>query len=58
MANKKCVCEIHDLEEGDTLYVFTSWDGGVGYEYIHDIKYCPVCGKKLSSGGQEGEVVI
>ncbi len=46
---KKCACEWHDLEKGDTLYVFTSWDGGVGYEYIRDIKYCPVCGKELPS---------
>ena len=35
------------LEDGDTLYADSHWDGGVGVDYICDIKYCPVCGRKL-----------
>lgn len=35
------------LEEGDTLYAHSEWDGGIGFDYIYDIKYCPVCGRKL-----------
>lgn len=41
------VCKNLDLENGDTLYSRADWDGGVGFEYICNIKYCPVCGKKL-----------
>ena len=45
--DKECVCKYHDLEKGDTLYICSSWDGGVQYEYIEDIQFCPVCGKEL-----------
>ena len=38
-------CENH--EEGDTLYDMSDWDGGIGFDYIRDIHYCPICGKKL-----------
>ena len=42
----KCqVCE--NLEFGDTLYVYSDWDGGIGFDYIRNIKYCPVCGRRL-----------
>ena len=44
---KECVCESEGLEKGDTLYVKRSWDGGIEFNYIPNIKYCPVCGKKL-----------
>ena len=44
---KECACNFHYLEQGDTLYVMSSWDGGIGFDYIHDIKFCPVCGNKL-----------
>lgn len=44
---EKCVCKEYGLEKGDTLYVSTSWDGGIGFDYIHHIKFCPVCGKEL-----------
>lgn len=44
---EKCFCEENDLEEGDTLYISSSWDGGIGFDYIRDIKFCPICGKKL-----------
>lgn len=44
---EKCVCREYGLEKGDTLYISTSWDGGIGFDYIHHIKFCPVCGKEL-----------
>lgn len=40
-------CQNH--EQGDTLYEPSDWDGGIGFDYIRDIKYCPLCGKKLDS---------
>lgn len=43
---KECrICE--NLEPGDRLYQSSSWDGGIGFDYIDDIEYCPVCGAKL-----------
>lgn len=39
------VCQ--DLEDGDTLYAYGTWDGGIEFNYIHNIHFCPVCGKKL-----------
>lgn len=36
------------LEDGDTLYAHSDWDGGIGFDYIRDIKYCPVCGRRLN----------
>ena len=43
---KECIlCQ--ELEPGDTLYKVSDWDGGIGYEYIRNIKYCPICGAKL-----------
>lgn len=33
--------------KGDTLYESSDWDGGIGFDYIRDIKYCPICGKEL-----------
>ena len=44
---KECVCETEGLERGDTLYVERSWDGGIEFNYIQPIKFCPVCGKEL-----------
>lgn len=45
---KKCpCCDYHGLESGDTLYIDASWDGGVGFDYIRDIRFCPICGKEL-----------
>ncbi len=40
-------CQNH--EQGDTLYEPSDWDGGIGFDYIRNIKYCPICGKKLNS---------
>lgn len=44
---EKCVCKERGLEKGDTLYISADWDGGIGFDYIHNIKFCPVCGKEL-----------
>ncbi len=45
--SKPCsFCEYH--EKGDTLYESSSWDGGIGFDYIRNIKYCPICGQRLS----------
>ena len=44
---EKCVCKDRGLEKGDTLYISADWDGGIGFDYIHNIKFCPVCGKEL-----------
>lgn len=44
---EKCVCEYYSLERGDMLYVSADWDGGIGFDYIRDIRFCPICGKEL-----------
>lgn len=36
-----------NLEKGDTLYQSSDWDGGIGFDYIRDIQYCPKCGRRL-----------
>lgn len=38
-------CRCH--EQGDTLYNWSDWDGGIGFDYIRDIKFCPICGREL-----------
>jgi len=43
-------------EEGDTLYESSDWDGGIGFDFIRDIKFCPICGSKLR--GEEEEKPI
>lgn len=44
--NSTCsFCRNH--EAGDTLYESSDWDGGIGFDYIRGIKYCPLCGRKL-----------
>ena len=44
----KVLCQVcQDMENGDTLYSETSWDGGIGFDYIRGIKFCPVCGRRL-----------
>lgn len=41
------LCEHNELEYGDTLYKYTSWDGGVGYDYVMPVRFCPLCGREL-----------
>ena len=52
MNEEECVCEYEGLECGDTLYIESSWDGGIEFRHIRNIKYCPVCGKKLPGENQ------
>lgn len=40
-------CEAH--EDGDRLYEASDWDGGVGYDYVDNIHFCPLCGAKLKT---------
>lgn len=43
------VCNVcTNLIEGDTLYCMSDWDGGIGFDYIRNIQFCPICGRKLS----------
>lgn len=45
-AKEPCsICE--NLCSGDTLYSSSDWDGGIGFDYIYNIKFCPVCGREL-----------
>ena len=49
----KCECEFgKNHEQGDSLFESSDWDGGIGFDYIRGIKYCPICGGLLS-GGEE-----
>ena len=44
----EAMCEVcANLEKGDTLYSSSDWDGGIGFDYIYDIQFCPKCGRKL-----------
>ena len=53
MSNDK-ICEFClSHEAGDTIFDETSWDGGIGFDYIRNIQYCPICGKKLSGNDEE-----
>lgn len=41
-------CEMcNSLESGNMLYQLSDWDGDIGFNYIRDIRFCPVCGRKL-----------
>ena len=42
-----CQCYNGDYEFGDTLYYRSSWDGGIEYNYIRPILFCPKCGRRL-----------
>lgn len=35
--------------DGDTLLQYSDWDGGIGYDYVRPIHYCPLCGRKLQT---------
>ena len=49
-------CQNH--EQGDTLYDLSDWDGGIGFDYIRDIKYCPLCGRMLNAEGERVRSVV
>ena len=41
-------CDACDgLEDGDTLYIYSEWDGGIEFDHIRDIHFCPKCGRWL-----------
>ena len=42
------LCRDDRLEKGDTLYQSSDWDGGIGFDYISDIRFCPKCGRELT----------
>ena len=42
------LCRDDRLEKGDTLYQSSDWDGGIGFDYIGDIRFCPKCGRELT----------
>ena len=44
------VCDTYGIEDGDTLYISSDWDGGIGFDYIRDVHYCPRCGRRLKDG--------
>lgn len=46
-------CRYFNLEQGDTLYRWSDWDGGIGFDYIHNIRFCPVCGRELPKEDEE-----
>ena len=49
----RCKCDFGKChEQGDTLYESSDWDGGIGFDYIRDIKYCPLCGGLLDGEEQ------
>ena len=41
-------CRQHEC--GDRLYESSDWDGGIGFDYIRDIRFCPICGRELYGG--------
>ena len=45
-------------EQGDTLYEPSDWDGGIGFDYIRNIKYCPLCGRMLNAEGESVRDVV
>lgn len=47
MIEECALCQ--ELEKGDTLYKSGDWDGGISFDYIRDIQYCPICGKALTT---------
>ena len=52
MAEGICICE-YLLEKGDILYRPVDWDGGIAFDSIKDIKYCPCCGKELPNDNDD-----
>lgn len=36
-----------ELEQGDTLYQYGADDVGMAFNYIRDVRFCPLCGRRL-----------
>lgn len=54
-SEKDHYCEFcEDHEDGDTLYDMSDWYGGIEFNYIRNIHYCPICGRRLKQNF-EGE---
>ena len=47
MGDKKYCYFCQEHSKGDTLYDSTSYDGGLGFDYIPNIEFCPLCGDEL-----------
>lgn len=45
--NPCTTCE--GLKRGDTLYTSSDWDVSIEFNYIWNIKFCPVCGRELNN---------
>lgn len=47
----KPLCDVcRNLKDEDTLYQRSEWgDGGMRFDYIQGIHYCPACGRKLKN---------
>ena len=45
--NECWFCREH--EDGDTLYSYASWDGGIAFDYVNNIRFCPICGERLKT---------
>ena len=45
-AKEPCsICK--NLYSGKTLYSNSDWKNGIRFEFIYNIKFCPVCGREL-----------
>lgn len=42
-----CSGRYSEIERGDTLYKMSDWDGGIGFDYVRPIRFCPLCGREL-----------
>lgn len=43
--------------KGDKLYELTDYDGGLCFDYVEDIKHCPLCGKELKEDYSDTECI-
>lgn len=41
------LCKYDELEYGVTLYQSNAWDGGISYDRIWPVRFCPLCGREL-----------
>ncbi len=56
--NPECtLCRRYGLEKGDSLYQVYYPDSGISFDEIRDIRYCPLCGKKLKEDNTQPDEV-